>query len=90
MIANGMKDSLKDLSALLSPSALCHVVLKTTPDGYKPMVDFYLTFLGGRITHGNERITFITYDMVRNLTDRPFRDVVTPVTISLVEQRLSS
>lgn len=48
--------------SLLSPAALCHFVLKTTPDNYKPMVDFYQTFLGARITHANERITFMTYD----------------------------
>ena len=51
-----------DRSALLSPSAVCHFVLKTTPENYDRMVDFYLTFLGARVTHSNERITFMTYD----------------------------
>jgi catechol-2,3-dioxygenase len=49
-------------SSLLSPSALCHVVLRTTPANYNAMVSFYLTFLGGAITHANPRITFISYD----------------------------
>lgn len=48
--------------SLLSPATLCHFVLKTTPDNYKSMVSFYKTFLGARITHANERITFMTYD----------------------------
>ena len=49
-------------AALLSPTALCHIVLKTTPENYTKMVDFYRTFLGAKVTHGNERITFMTYD----------------------------
>jgi catechol-2,3-dioxygenase len=36
------------------------VVLRT--GNYQPMVDFYTTFLGGHVTHGNPVITFITYD----------------------------
>ena len=64
MAANGMKGKLEGTGALLSPSALCHYVLKSTPESYKAMVDFYLVFLGARITHGNERITFLTYDQV--------------------------
>ena len=49
-------------SKLLPPAELCHFVLKTTPANFKPMVDFYLTFLGAKVTHGNHRITFMTYD----------------------------
>ena len=26
------------------------------------MVDWYITFLGGKVAHGNHRISFITYD----------------------------
>jgi catechol-2,3-dioxygenase len=47
-------------SKVKSPSALAHVVLRTA--NYQPMVDFYTTFLGGYITHGNPFISFITYD----------------------------
>lgn len=47
---------------LLSPTALCHFVLKTTPENHARMIDFYLTFLGARITHRNYRIAFMTYD----------------------------
>lgn len=45
---------------VLSPSMFAHVVLRT---GSLPkMVDFYTTFLGGRVTHGNDFVSFITYD----------------------------
>lgn len=47
---------------LISPSTLCHFVLKTTPESYPKMVEWYQTFLGARITHANQRITFMTYD----------------------------
>ncbi|CZT17265.1 related to Biphenyl-2,3-diol 1,2-dioxygenase 2 [Ramularia collo-cygni] len=50
----------KPSSKVISPSALAHVVFRTA--NYQPMVDFYLTFLGGHVTHGNQFITFITYD----------------------------
>lgn len=62
MATNGTINKTEDVSSLLSPTALCHFVLKTTPDNYKPMVDFYRTFLGAKITHANARITFMTYD----------------------------
>ncbi|KIW90542.1 uncharacterized protein Z519_09189 [Cladophialophora bantiana CBS 173.52] len=45
---------------VLSPSTLAHVVLRT--GNFKKMVDFYLDFLGGTVTYGNEFISFITYD----------------------------
>ena len=45
---------------VLSPSALAHVVLRTS--NLKLMQDFYLTFLGASVTHSNETITFLTYD----------------------------
>ena len=43
-----------------SPSKLSHIVLKTSRFG--EMVDWYLTVLGARVVHGNDRIAFITYD----------------------------
>lgn len=45
---------------VLSPSELAHVVLRTA--NMQKMADFYLTFLGGTISHGNEMLCFITYD----------------------------
>ncbi|KAI1409828.1 Glyoxalase/Bleomycin resistance protein/Dihydroxybiphenyl dioxygenase [Hypoxylon sp. FL1857] len=46
----------------LSPIALCHVVLRTTPDGYEKLVNFYLTLLGAKITHKSHRLAFLSYD----------------------------
>lgn len=43
-----------------SPAALAHVVLRTA--NIQRMVEFYTTFLGGKVTYGNETIAFITYD----------------------------
>ena len=43
-----------------SPSSLAHVVLRTA--NFKSMVDFYITFLGGSVTYGNDFLSFITYD----------------------------
>ena len=43
-----------------SPSSLAHVVLRT--GNFKPMTDFYINFLGGELTYGNDFIAFITYD----------------------------
>ncbi|KAK3686696.1 hypothetical protein LTR37_019576 [Vermiconidia calcicola] len=54
MVANG--------ETILRPSELCHVVLKTTPENFPKMVEFYLTFLGGTVVHGNHRIKFVTFD----------------------------
>ncbi|KIY03374.1 uncharacterized protein Z520_00065 [Fonsecaea multimorphosa CBS 102226] len=45
---------------VLSPSVLAHVVLRTQK--FQEMRDFYTTFLGGHVTHGNDFICFITYD----------------------------
>ena len=47
-------------SKVLSPSTLAHVVLRTR-NGEK-MVNFYTTFLGGRIVYTNGPLSFITYD----------------------------
>ncbi|KAK5162730.1 uncharacterized protein LTR77_011213 [Saxophila tyrrhenica] len=43
-----------------SPSTLAHVVLRT--GNFQQMVDFYIQFLGGSITYGNDFLCFITYD----------------------------
>lgn len=45
---------------VLSPSYLAHVVLRTS--NLATMQDFYLTFLGGRVSHSNDQLSFITYD----------------------------
>lgn len=45
---------------VLSPSMLAHVVLRT--GNFSKMVEFYSAFLGGAVTHGNEFLSFITYD----------------------------
>lgn len=45
---------------VLSPSALAHVVLRTS--NKEAMEDYYTTFLGGRIAHKNDVLSFITYD----------------------------
>ncbi|RHZ52054.1 hypothetical protein CDV55_102860 [Aspergillus turcosus] len=56
-----MSDSFDAPSAkVMSPASLAHVVLRT--NNLQPMVDFYTTFLGGKVVHGNEVISFITYD----------------------------
>ncbi|KAH7087315.1 Glyoxalase/Bleomycin resistance protein/Dihydroxybiphenyl dioxygenase [Paraphoma chrysanthemicola] len=47
---------------VISPSRLCHVVLRTTPAKYKIMVDWYLKFLGGYVVWGNDSLSFISYD----------------------------
>ncbi|KIW55576.1 hypothetical protein PV05_04308 [Exophiala xenobiotica] len=47
---------------VLSPRALAHVVLRTDAGNFQKMVDFYTAFLGGRVTHGNDFLSFITYD----------------------------
>jgi catechol-2,3-dioxygenase len=49
-------------SGNLSPQALCHIVLRTTPDHYEHMINFYLNILGGTITHKTHRLCFMTYD----------------------------
>ncbi|KAH6974975.1 glyoxalase bleomycin resistance protein dioxygenase [Ilyonectria sp. MPI-CAGE-AT-0026] len=47
-------------SKVLSPAALVHVVLRTA--NVHPMQDFYLKFFGGRVSYGNDQISFMTYD----------------------------
>lgn len=47
-------------NTVAKPSTLAHVVLRTA--NFQPMVQFYLNFLGGTITYGNDFLAFITYD----------------------------
>ncbi|WKT51679.1 Glyoxalase/fosfomycin resistance/dioxygenase domain [Fusarium oxysporum f. sp. vasinfectum] len=49
-------------SGIVRPIALCHIVLRTKPENYDRMVDWYVQFLGGWITHAAKGITFIGYD----------------------------
>ncbi|KAK5046784.1 hypothetical protein LTR84_007138 [Exophiala bonariae] len=53
-------DNAVNSGKVISPKALCHVVLRTS--NLKPMLAFYLEFLGGRIAYANEMLAFITYD----------------------------
>ncbi|KAI2470683.1 Glyoxalase/Bleomycin resistance protein/Dihydroxybiphenyl dioxygenase [Annulohypoxylon bovei var. microspora] len=62
MAANGSASTSEQLSKTLSPVALCHVVLRTTPEGYEKLVDFYLTLLGAKITQKSDRLAFLSYD----------------------------
>ena len=48
--------------AVIKPIRLAHVVLKTQQTQYKPMVDFYKTFLSAHASHENDFISFLTYD----------------------------
>ncbi|KAF5023725.1 hypothetical protein F66182_4229 [Fusarium sp. NRRL 66182] len=48
------------VTKVLSPASLAHVVLRTRH--LKPMEDFYVKFLGGTVTHGDDVLSFITYD----------------------------
>lgn len=56
----GTQDSSAASLKVLSPSTLAHVVLRTP--NIRPMEDFYVTFLGGRVAHRNSVLSFITYD----------------------------
>jgi hypothetical protein len=47
---------------VISPSKLAHIVLHTTQDHFKPMIEFYKTFLGAQASYENDFISFITYD----------------------------
>ncbi|KAI0847760.1 Glyoxalase/Bleomycin resistance protein/Dihydroxybiphenyl dioxygenase [Daldinia vernicosa] len=59
---NGSIQLSPDKSKRISPESLCHVVLRTTPDNFEDMVEFYLTILGGRVSHRSHRLCFMTYD----------------------------
>ncbi|KAI8964599.1 Glyoxalase/Bleomycin resistance protein/Dihydroxybiphenyl dioxygenase [Daldinia sp. FL1419] len=45
---------------VISPCSLAHVVLRTRQ--FKPMVEFYKTFLGAEIVGDFESLAFLTYD----------------------------
>lgn len=45
---------------VMSPTSLAHVVLRT--NNFRPMVDYYVDFLGGRVAYENEYLAFLTYD----------------------------
>lgn len=45
---------------VIRPSYLAHVVLRT--NNFKPMVDFYKTFLGAHASFENDMMSFLTYD----------------------------
>ncbi|KAF7560203.1 hypothetical protein G7046_g3960 [Stylonectria norvegica] len=47
---------------IISPTALCHVVLRTTASKYDLMVNFYIKILGATITHKTHRLSFLSYD----------------------------
>jgi catechol-2,3-dioxygenase len=47
-------------SKVKSPTSLAHVVLRTA--NLQPMVDFWVAFLGGKISHQDEHLAFLSYD----------------------------
>ncbi|KAL4935967.1 hypothetical protein BDV06DRAFT_217024 [Aspergillus oleicola] len=49
-------------SKTLSPAGLAHVVLRTQPENFTKMTEFYKRFLGGHASHENDFLSFITYD----------------------------
>lgn len=44
------------------PAALAHVVLRTTPENYEPMIEFYQNLLDAEIVHKSPVLTFLRYD----------------------------
>jgi len=44
------------------PSKPAHVVLKTNPQNFQAMVDYYKTFLGASASYENDFLSFLTYD----------------------------
>lgn len=55
-----MGDDISATPKVISPSALAHVVFRTS--NYTKMVSFWKTFLGAEITHMNETLCFLRYD----------------------------
>src|SRR6201996_6545843 len=45
-----------------SPQSLAHVVLRTNPEYYREMVQFYVHLLGATIVHEDPVLTFLRYD----------------------------
>ncbi|KAL1850841.1 hypothetical protein Plec18170_006678 [Paecilomyces lecythidis] len=52
----------KEVTPYPSPNALAHVVLRTTPDRYEEMIDFYVRLLKATVTCRGPVITFLRYD----------------------------
>jgi catechol-2,3-dioxygenase len=48
-------------TAALRPKAFCHIVLRTTAENYKGMLDFWTGFLGGDLYY-TENISFVRID----------------------------
>lgn len=57
-----IQENIASAADSISPSALCHIVLRTPTENYSKMVNFYLTFLGAHATHTHPHVTFLTYD----------------------------
>ena len=60
MAISGIPDFDAPSEAVLKPTSLAHVVLRTS--NLERSVDFYTKFLGGTVTYGNDMLSFITYD----------------------------
>lgn len=52
----------KEASTYPSPSALAHVVLRTTPGNYQAMINFYIHLLKAEVTCEGPVLTFLRYD----------------------------
>ncbi|KAK3081978.1 hypothetical protein LTS18_009559 [Coniosporium uncinatum] len=46
----------------LEPTALCHFVLRTLPENFEKMVNWYVDFTGGRLSYYSSSIAMIAYD----------------------------
>jgi len=51
-----------DTKKFKSPSKFAHIVLRTKPERFQEMTDWYLTVLGGDLVHNDGLISFISYD----------------------------
>ncbi|PLB48496.1 Glyoxalase/Bleomycin resistance protein/Dihydroxybiphenyl dioxygenase [Aspergillus steynii IBT 23096] len=47
---------------VIPPAKLAHVVLRTRPESYDRLIEFYKTFLGGRTSFESESLTLVAYD----------------------------
>lgn len=47
---------------VIPPAKLAHVVLRTRPESYEQLIQFYKTFLGGRTSFKGDSLTLIAYD----------------------------
>jgi catechol-2,3-dioxygenase len=47
---------------VLRPKYLAHVVLRTTPENFPQMVQYYKTFFNAHASHENDFLSFLTYD----------------------------